>query len=67
MLGYILERLKEKSTWVGIGSFITGLGVTISPDKWQIIMGIGMGLPGLISMFLPARVTESQVKPDAPK
>lgn len=62
---YILERLKEKSTWVAIGSVITALGVSISPDLWQMIMAIGMGIPGLISIFLPARVAESGVKPDA--
>lgn len=65
MLQYAIERLKEKSTWVAMGSMLTGAGVIISPDSWQAIMGIGMGLSGLISMFMPARVTESQVKPDA--
>lgn len=63
MFNYLLNRLAEKSTWLGIGSALTGIGVTINPDQWQAIMGIGMILPGLISAFLPARVTENNVKP----
>lgn len=62
---YMLERLKEKSTWTSIGVALTGIGVNVSPDQWQAIMGFGMGAVALIGVFLPARVTESQVKPDS--
>lgn len=65
IFNYMLERLKEKSTWTSLGVALTGIGVNISPDKWQAIMGFGMGAIALIGVFLPARVTESQVKPDA--
>ncbi len=64
-MNYILERLKEKSTWTALGSVLTAFGITISPENWALIMGIGMGIGGMVSMFLPARVVESQVKPDA--
>jgi len=60
---YILTRLSEKSTWVSLGSVLTGMGVVIAPEHWQAIMAVGMGLPGLISIFLPARVAEAQVVP----
>lgn len=67
VLAYILNRLSEKSTWVSLGSALTGMGVVIAPDKWQMIMAIGMGVPGIISIFLPARVMEKNVAPtDAP-
>lgn len=64
---YILERMKEKSTWVALGSVVTAMGVGISPENWQAIMAFGMGIPGLVSIFLPARVNESGVKTDPPK
>lgn len=60
---FLLDRLKEKSTWVAVGSFLTGLGVAVKPEHWQIIMTIGMGLPGLVTMFLPARITADNIKP----
>lgn len=63
VLAYLLERLKEKSTWVSIGSFLTAIGVGISPENWQLVMMVGMGLPGLVTMFLPARVQEKGVIP----
>lgn len=62
---FILNRLKEKSTWVAIGSALTALGVQISPDRWQLVIGIGMGLPSIIAIFLPARVLEKNVVPSA--
>jgi hypothetical protein len=62
---YILNRLKEKSTWVSLGSVLTGMGVVIAPDKWQLIMAVGMGLPGIVGVFLPARVQEANIVPAA--
>ncbi len=67
LLWYLLRRLAEKSTWVALGSVITAMGVTINPEQWQAIMALGMGIPGLISVFLPANVTENHVKPDPSK
>ena len=66
-LYYILERMKEKSTWVALGSVITAMGVGISPENWQAIMAFGMGIPGIVSVFLPARVNEAGVKDNPTK
>lgn len=60
---YILDRLREKSTWAGIGSVLTGCGVVIKPEYWQTIMAIGMGVPGVIAVFLPDTVQEKNVLP----
>jgi hypothetical protein len=30
---YVLARLQEKSTWLGLITVISALGVTISPDQ----------------------------------
>lgn len=66
-LTFILNRLKEKSTWVAIGSALTATGIQISPEHWQLVMGIGMGLPSIIAIFLPARVMEKNVVPTTDK
>jgi len=62
---YVVNRLQEKSTWVSIGTLLTGLGVMIKPDQWQAIMGIGMGVGGLLGTLLPAKVLEENVKPSS--
>lgn len=60
---YIVDRLKERSTWLSIGTALTGAGVTIRPDKWQLIMGVGMIVPGIITAFMPPRIPESAIVP----
>ena len=61
---YLASRLQEPSTWVSIGTLLTGVGVTIAPDYWQSIMGIGMGLGGLLGAVLRERkkTTPSEIK-----
>lgn len=65
-LRYIAARLGEKSTWVALGSVLTGLGVMVKPEQWQAIMGLAMGISGMISIFLPATVQEAHVVPAQP-
>lgn len=61
---YIVARLQEPSTWVSLGSMLTGLGIVIAPDKWQAIMGIGLGLGGLLGAILRERkkATPAEIK-----
>lgn len=58
---YILNRLKEKSTWLGIGSVLTSMGFVLKPEQWQAVMAFGMGVPGLIAVFLPSYVDEKNI------
>ncbi len=60
---YILDRLKERGTWLSLGSALTGMGVVISPDRWQLIMALGMGIPGIVTAFLPPRIQEKNIVP----
>lgn len=47
---YILDRLKEKSTWAAILTIgATIFGKAISPELSEVIMGIGLGIVGLIA------------------
>lgn len=49
---YIVERLKEPSTWRGLGWIVTSvIGVSISTEQWQLITDAGMALVGLIGVF----------------
>lgn len=62
---YLVNRMSEKSTWVSLGTALTGLGVALKPEQWQAIMFIGMGVGGLLTAFLPARVQEKNIAPSS--
>ena len=49
--GYIGDRLKEASTWRGIIAFLTGVGVTLSPEQQSSIIAGGLALMGLVGAF----------------
>jgi hypothetical protein len=50
-LFYILDRLSENSTWRGILLVATALGVSLSPQHQEAIVGAGLGLVGAINIF----------------
>ncbi len=63
ILEYILDRMKERSTWLSLSSALTGMGIAVKPDQWQLIMAIGMGIPGIITAFLPPHIQEKNIIP----
>lgn len=56
----VLEYLKQDSTWKGIISVLTAFGITIKPELAAAITATGLGLVGLIQVF----VTEDAPKQD---
>jgi len=50
-MGYILDRLKEASTWRGLTMLATSLGVGLHPDQIAAIVAAGTALVGLIGVF----------------
>lgn len=48
---YILDRLSEPSTWRGVISVITALGIKLRPDLMEAIMTAGLGAMGVINVF----------------
>lgn len=51
MLQFILDRLKERSTWIGIITIITAAGVTVSPEQIDAIAGAGTAIVGAVLAF----------------
>lgn len=49
---YVIARLREPSTWVGLGSLLTGLGVAIAPEYWEAITSVGLSVGGLIAVIV---------------
>jgi hypothetical protein len=53
MRQYLLDRLKEPSTWRGIVAFVTAAGLVLSPDQQAAIVAAGLAIIGAIGAFLP--------------
>ncbi len=46
---WILQRAKERSTWIGVTALLTSIGVTISGEISEVIISLGVGIGGLIA------------------
>lgn len=58
-INWIVNRLREPSTWRGLVWLATAAGVSLSPELWESITAVGMavaGLIGVISREEPTRV-----------
>lgn len=50
---YILDRIREPSTWRGAFALLTALGVSLNPDQQSAIISVGLAIIGAIGVFLP--------------
>lgn len=64
LLRFVVDRLKERSTWLGIAAVLTAAGVGLSPEQGVAITTAGVALAGLLSAFWPD--TKPPVPPVAP-
>lgn len=47
---YLLERLKEPSTWRGLFAVFTAIGIKLAPDMQEAILTTGLALIGVINV-----------------
>jgi hypothetical protein len=59
-MNYLLERLKEPSTWRGFILIATSFGLVLSPEKQEAILFLGLFCSGFIGV-----TTKDKVKEDA--
>jgi len=52
-MNYLIERLKEASTWRGIVAILTGFGVYLTPEQQNAIIALGLAVMGAIGAFFP--------------
>lgn len=55
---YILDRLKEPSSWRGLVMFATAFGVSVNPELMDSIIAAGTGLAGVIGFVFKDKVAE---------
>ncbi len=51
MTEWIADRLKERSTWLGLISLTAAIGVTLQPDQVDAVIAAGMAVGGLVAAF----------------
>jgi hypothetical protein len=51
MKQYILDRVREPSTWRGAILFLTAIGVPIAPAMADAVVTAGLGIAGLLGML----------------
>ena len=55
---YILDRLKEPSSWRGLVMIATAFGVSVNPELIDSIIVAGTGLAGVIGFVFKDKVAE---------
>lgn len=51
IVDFIVARAKERSTWLGLISCATALGLALSADQQEAIIAAGIGAAGLVAAF----------------
>jgi len=51
MLDFIIQRAKERSTWLGITGFLTAIGVALDPSQAEAVAAAGVAIAGLVAVF----------------
>ena len=47
----IIDRLKEKSTWAGLGTIVALVGLKVDPEQLSAISAAVIGLIGVFEVF----------------
>jgi hypothetical protein len=53
MKKYILARLKERTTWLGLIAIATAFGIQLSPEQIEAIATIGLAIAGILHAATP--------------
>ncbi|MEO9900482.1 hypothetical protein [Nisaea sp.] len=48
---WLLDRLGERSTWIGLTGFLTATGVSLEPEIGEAVGTVGIALASLIAML----------------
>jgi len=52
-MNYLIQRLKEASTWRGIILVAAAAGAHWSPESQETVITVGVGLAGVIGALIP--------------
>lgn len=52
---WILNRLRERSTWLGVTACMASLGIAVAPELRDAIAGFGVAAAGLVAVLTADR------------
>lgn len=64
VIGWILNRMKEKSSWLGIIGLVTAaVGTQLSPGLQEAVTTLGLAVVGLIALVLREKGSSDNTAP----
>lgn len=51
----LLSRLKEPSTWAGLGVILGVFGVKVAPEQLTAVIGVVTAICAALAVFLPEK------------
>jgi hypothetical protein len=48
---WLLDRLTERSTWIGVLTLLGVVGVSVSPEQKELIVSAGLALGAVVLAF----------------
>ncbi|MGE0718410.1 MAG: hypothetical protein AB7P02_23385 [Alphaproteobacteria bacterium] len=58
VLDFLKARLKERSTWIGLTTLLTAVGVSLSPEAVEAIAAAGVAVAGAVFVLFPDKPKE---------
>lgn len=48
---FLIDRARERSTWLGLVSLLAALGVSLSPEEAEAVVAAAVAVGGAIAVF----------------
>lgn len=58
ILAWIMVRLREATTWGGLISILTSIGIVLSPEAKDAIIQLGLAVAGVLMVVIPEAMKE---------
>lgn len=56
VLTWLVDRLSERSTYLGIGMLLTAAGVTVAPDLGNALVALGLAAAGVVAVLIKDKI-----------
>lgn len=56
IIQYVIDRAKERSTWLGVISMVTALGLALDAAQQDAIVAAGMAAAGVVAAFTKDKI-----------
>lgn len=50
-LEWLIDRLSERSTWLGLTGLVSAAGVALEPQQMEAIIAVGLAIASAVAVF----------------